>query len=56
LQARVAQTPVQSAVGAPVPLAVDEQAETLFKAQPLHRGVLLLLAKGLGHSAQPHGA
>ena len=56
LQPRIAQPALQSAVGAPVPLTIDQQAESLFKAQPLDLGILLLLAKGLRHSAQPHGA
>jgi len=37
-------------------VTIDQQAETLFKAQPVDFGILLLLAKGLRHSAQPHGA
>ena len=51
LQPRVAQTALQGAICAPVPLAVDQQAEALLKAQALQIGALLLLAEGLGHAA-----
>lgn len=49
LQSPVAHSAFQGAILAPVPLAVDEQAEPLFKAQLLQVGTLLLFAESLGH-------
>ena len=56
LQSRVAQTALQRAVLAPVPLTVDEQAEPFFEAELVDVGLLHLLLQGLGHAAHAHGA
>ena len=54
-QTTAAQTPLQGAVPAPTPLAVNEQAEAFFKAELLRVGAFLLFAESFGHAAEAHG-
>jgi hypothetical protein len=54
LQPRVAQAPGQGAVFFPTPLAIDQQAETLLKAESSQIGFFQLLAKSIGHAVQTH--
>ena len=56
MQSPVAHSAFQGAILAPVPWAVDEQAEPLFKAQLLQVATLLLLAESLGHCLESESA